>query len=277
MFRASWKGTPMDMKSLKSGLGGDAVDGAVVVSRVADGQWHALDEDVVVGRGYSERRPDGRLFVSVDAWREETFDLLAGVMVGGLPGPLYTVVDEADAGLTAGWVRAGFGVRRREWEYVVPTDPAVTGLGGAAVPEGVVVVPAGAADVGLLRAVDREIRVEVEASVGWSSMPAEVLARPVGETIVDPSKYAAAECGGRYVGLIRVVTVNRSRVGLVAVLAGERRRGIGRALLAHGLGELFRAGVGEAWADVQESNRAAMALFEGVGARSVSSNLELVR
>jgi len=264
----------MDTKSFKSGLGEGA---AVVVTCVADGQWHALDADVVVGRGYSERRPDGRLFVSVDAWRDETFDLLAGVMVAELPGPLYTVVDEADVELTAGWLRAGFGVRRREWEYVVPTDPAVTGLGGVSVPAGVVVVPAGEADEGLLRAVDREIRAEVEASVGWSSMPAEVLARPVGETIVDPSKYAAASVGDRYVGLIRVVTVNRSRVGLVAVLAGERRRGIGRALLAHGLGALHRSGIGEAWADVQESNRAASALFEGVGARSVSSNLELVR
>lgn len=32
------------------------------------------------------------------------------------------------AELLAGWQRAGFTVRRREWEYAVPTDPRVAGL-----------------------------------------------------------------------------------------------------------------------------------------------------
>lgn len=41
----------------------------VAVSRVAVGQWRVLEDDLVVGRGHSMRRPDGRLFVSIDAWR----------------------------------------------------------------------------------------------------------------------------------------------------------------------------------------------------------------
>ena len=81
----------------------------------------------------------------------------------------------------------------------------------------------------------------------------------------------------RYLGLVRVVTVRRPRIGLLAVRAEERRRGIGRALLAHALEAAHRAGFAEAWTEVQESNHAAAALFEGVGARPVSSNLELVR
>jgi ribosomal protein S18 acetylase RimI-like enzyme len=80
-----------------------------------------------------------------------------------------------------------------------------------------------------------------------------------------------------YLGLIRVVTVNRPRIGLLAVRAGERRRGIGRALLAHALGTLHESGFASAWAEVQEPNQAASALFESIGARPVSSNLELVR
>ena len=48
-----------------------------VITRVADRQWHALDDDLVVGRGYVEHRPDGRLFVSIDAWHDATFDRLA--------------------------------------------------------------------------------------------------------------------------------------------------------------------------------------------------------
>ncbi|WP_026413068.1 GNAT family N-acetyltransferase [Actinomadura oligospora] len=263
----------MNTKPFKSGLS----ENAVVITRVADGQWHALDDDLVVGRGYAAHRPDGRLFVSVDAWHDTAFGRLAEAMLAELPAPLHTVVDEADAESTARWRRAGFTVRRREWEYDVPTDPRVTGLVDVLPPPGVTIVPAGQADEGLLRAVDRAIRDEVEATVGWSSMPAEVLPRPDGDTIVDPSKYAVAATPDRYLGLIRVVTVRRPRIGLVAVRADERRRGIGRALLAHALGTLHRSGFAVASAEVHESNQAASALAEGIGVRPVSSNLELVR
>ncbi|TDD63562.1 GNAT family N-acetyltransferase [Actinomadura darangshiensis] len=264
----------MNTKPFTSGLSDDAL----MITRVADRHWHALDDDLVVGRGYAEHRPDGRLFVSIDAWHDAAFDRLAEAMPAELPAPLYTVVDEADGELTAGWRRAGFRIRRREWEYVVPTDPRVTGLDEVLPPSGVTIVPAGQADEGLLRAVDRAIRDEVEATVGWwQSMPAEVLPHPEGDTIVDPSKYAVAAAPDRYLGLIRVVTVHRPRIGLVAVRAGEQRRGIARALLAHALGTLHRAGFAVASAEVHESNQAASELFEGIGARRVSSNLELVR
>ncbi|MGW2826234.1 GNAT family N-acetyltransferase [Streptomyces sp. NPDC001443] len=263
----------MNTKPFPSGPG----ENALVITRVADRQWHALDDDLVVGRGYALHRSDGRLFVGIDAWHDATFDRLAETMVAQLPAPLYTVVDEADTGLTAGWRRAGFTVRRREWEYTVPTDPQVTGLGAVLPPEGVTIVPAGRADEGLLRAVDRAIRDEVEAGAGWQSMPAEVISRPEGDTVVDPSKYAVAAAPDRYLGLIRVVTAKRPRIGLLAVRAGEQRRGIARALLAHALDTLHRRGSAAAWTEVHESNRAATALFEDIGARPISSNLELVR
>ncbi|MER5596447.1 GNAT family N-acetyltransferase [Streptomyces sp. NPDC002265] len=263
----------MNTKPFTSGPG----ENAVVITRVADRQWHALDDDLVVGRGHAQHRPDGRLFVSIDAWHDATFDRLAETMLTQLPAPLYTVVDEADAGLTAGWRRAGFTVRRREWEYAVPTDPQVTGLGTVLPPAGVTIVPAGRTDETLLRAVDRAIRDEVEASVGWQSMPVEVISHPEGDTIVDPSKYAVAAAPDRYLGLIRVVRAKRPRIGLLAVCAGEQRRGIARALLAHALETLHHSGSAAAWTEVQESNRAATALFEGVGARRLNSNLELVR
>ncbi|GGX29753.1 GNAT family N-acetyltransferase [Streptomyces chartreusis] len=263
----------MDTKPCTSGLS----ENAVMITRVADRQWHALEDDLVVGRGYAKHRPDGRLFVSIDAWHDAAFDRLAEAMLAALPAPLYTVVDEADVELTAGWRRAGFTTRRREWEYAVPTDPRVTGLDEVLPPSGVTILPAGQADSGLLRAVDRAIRDEVEATAGWQSMPAEVIPRPEGDTIVDPSKYAVAATPDRYLGLIRVVTVNRPRIGIVAVRAGEQRRGIARSLLAHALGTLHNSGFTEAWTEVHESNRPATALFEGIGARPMSSNLELVR
>ena len=248
------------------------------VTRVADGQWHALEEDLVVGRGHAMRRPDGRLFVSIDAWHDAAFDQLADAMLTTLPAPLYTVADEADLESRAGWQRAGFTIRRREWEYVVPTDPRVTGLEAISPPPGVRTVPAGAADEDLLRAVDRAIRVEVEAGAGWQSMPAEVRPRCEGDTIIDPSLYTAAAAPDRYLGLLRLVTVTRRpRIGLIAVRAGEQRRGLAWAMLADALGRLHQCGIAAASAEVDQTNAAALALFEGIGGKRTGSSLELAR
>jgi GNAT superfamily N-acetyltransferase len=249
-----------------------------VINRVAERQWHAVEDDQVVGRGDTSRRPDGRIFLSIDSWHDAVFDRLADAMLADLPRPLYTVVDETDLDLTSCWQRAGFATRRREWEYVVPTDPQVTGLGSVLPPEGVTIVPVGAAQEGPLREVYDAIHDEVEATVGWDSMPAEVPARPDGTPLLDPSKYAVAAQADRYTGLIRVAgrITRQPRIGLLAVRSDHRRRGIARALLAHVLGSLHRSGVGTACAEVHESNEAAPALCESTGARRVNSNLELV-
>jgi ribosomal protein S18 acetylase RimI-like enzyme len=240
----------------------------VLISRVASGQWHALEDDLVTGRAETSRRLDGRMFVSIDAWHDETFDRLAETMLAALPKPLHTVVDEADRDLTARWRRAGFTTRRREWEYAVPT-----GLDAAPPPPGITIKAFGTAADAPLRALEQTIRAEVEAGLGWPDMPAEVLIRPT----LDPSKYAVAAEHGRYVGLLRVTMVTRlPRIGLIAVRADRQRGGIARALLAHTLGALHHVGKETASAEVSESNVAATALFEGIGARRVGSTLELV-
>jgi ribosomal protein S18 acetylase RimI-like enzyme len=250
---------------------------AAVITRVAERHWHALDDDRVVGRGEASPRSDGRIFISIDAWKGAVFEQLAGAMLADLQRPLYTVVDEADLDLTSHWVRAGFTIRRREWEYLVPTDPQATGLGSVLPPSGVTMVAVGEAEEGPLRTLDRAIREDVEATVGWQEMPAEVLASPDGATLLNPSRYAVAAHSDRYVGLVRVTPVGRQpRIGLIAVRSDMRRRGVARALLAQVLGSLHGCGIETAWVDVDESNWAATALFEGVGARRASSNLELV-
>ncbi|MFJ9787498.1 GNAT family N-acetyltransferase [Amycolatopsis sp. NPDC101161] len=246
---------------------------AVVITRVAARHWHALEDDVVVGRGEATTRPDGRTFLSIDSWHRSVFDQLADAMLADLPAPLYTVVDEVHTDLTAGWERAGFTLRRREWECLVPTAQRTT-----APPPGVTIVPRGSASEGPLRALDRVVRAEVEASVGWQEMPAEILPRTAGDTIVDPGLYAAAAEGDEYVGLVRVVQVTRlPRIGLIAVRADRQRRGIARALLTGVLDSLHQAGIPTASAEVNEANPAATALFESVGARRAGSTLELVR
>ena len=250
----------------------------VVITRVAQTQWHALEDDRVVGRGDASRRPDGRVFLSIDSWHGTVFDQLADAMLADLPTPLDTVVDEADLDLTSWWQRAGFTTRRREWEYLVPTDPRVTGLDSVRPPADVTIVPAGAANEGPLRELDRVVRDEVEATVGWQAMPAELLPRPDEIPLADPSKYAVAAQSDHYVGLARVAPMTRrARIGLIAVRADQHRRGIARALLAHVLHSLYRRGIETTSADVNASNTAAMALIESVGAWRAGSNLELVR
>lgn len=244
------------------------MNSAVVITRIAERHWHALADDRVVGRGEASPRPDGRLFVSVDSWEGAVFDQLANAMLANLPTPLYTVVDEADLDLTEHWHRMGFTTRRREWEYLVPT-----GIEPVPAPPGVTILGVGEAEEGRLRAVDRAIRAEVD----WLTMPAEMLSRPDGDTVIFPSRYAVAAHGDVYVGMARVATLTRQpRIGLIAVLAEQRGRGIARALLTSVLSSLHGNGFAAASAEVHESNTAAVALFEGVGAWRQSSNLELV-
>lgn len=246
---------------------------AVTISRVAENQWHAVENDLVVGRGHASRRLDGRTFVSIDTWRGAVFDVLADAMGADQSEPLYTVVDETDSDLAASWGRAGFSGGRRELEFVVPTEQRVAPL-----PAGVTIASAGEVEEGPLRLLDKAIRAEVEAGAGWQTMPAEVLPWQGGSRPMDPSKYTVAVLRDQYMGLVRLATMTRRpRIGLVAVLAGEQRRGIARALLTHALGGLHRAGTEAASAEIDEANTAALALFEGLGARRTGSNLELVR
>ncbi|TDD46209.1 GNAT family N-acetyltransferase [Kribbella antibiotica] len=235
------------------------------ISRVAENQWHAVENDLVVGRGYASRRLDGRTFVSIDTWRDDVFDRLADAMVADQATPLYTVVDETDRELTVGWERAGFTTWRREREVVVPTGPASTPI-----PAGVIIT---AADEEPLRELEQAIRAELD----WQTMPAEVLPWQGGTTPLDPSKYTVAKRNNQYVGLLRLATYTRQpRIGLIAVRADERRQGIARALLSQVLGDLRHVGVETVAAEINETNHAAIELFESFAARRTGSNLELV-
>ncbi|GGQ90364.1 GNAT family N-acetyltransferase [Kitasatospora griseola] len=247
----------------------------VMINRVDEAEWQAVADEQIVGHGDVSYRPDGRLFVSIDVWQDEAFDPLAEAMLGELPtAVLHTLVGGEDAELTARWERAGFAVERREWEYLLPTRAAVAGP----VPEGVTILPAGTADEGLLRELDRTVRAQVEVAVGWHTMPAELRPHPAGDTLIDPSLYAVAVVDGQYGGLIRVVSRgNRARIGLLAVRAECRRRGAGQALLGHTLAVLDEAGIGTAWTEIDQANTAATALFERFGARRTGHLAELVR
>jgi ribosomal protein S18 acetylase RimI-like enzyme len=248
-----------------------------VITRVDDLRWRAVEDDLVIGHAEASRRPDGRVFLGVDTWSGAAFDLLATAMLADLPGPLHTMVDEADHDLVARWERAGLTLRRRELEYLVATDPLDAGIDTTSAPADVTVLGLGAAREQPLHELLEVVRAEVDAAVGWDTMPVEMPPRPVG-TPPDPTKYAVAVAADRYVGLVRVIGRRRhARIGLIAVRADQRRRGIARAMLAEVLGGLHRGGVETASAEVDEHNGAGIALFEGIGGRRASGTLEMVR
>lgn len=74
---------------------------------VAGRQWHALDDDVVVGRASLLRRPDGRAFLAADAWKEEVTAALVRTVIEDVPGDLHSTVDENDAAQLALLTRLG--------------------------------------------------------------------------------------------------------------------------------------------------------------------------
>lgn len=258
---------------------------AVTIARAAHDEWHAVEDDLVVGRGYASARPDGRLFVGIDAWHDAVFDRLAAALLADLPRPLHAVVDESEPDASAGWARAGFAPHRREWHYRVtpgpadaPSDAPTASQSASSAPAGVTIVPAGDVREQPLRALDEVIRAEIAEGLGWPAMPVEIFRRPAGGRVADPSKYTVAARGDRYVALLRVVARKQhARIGLLAVRADEQRKGIGRALLTGVLDTLYHAGCTTASAEIDASNAAAIALFEGAGAERTGSNLELLR
>jgi hypothetical protein len=137
----------------------------MVIARVAAGvHWHALEDDVVVGRGHALRRPDDRTFISVDTWRDDVFETLATAMLDGLASPVYTVVDDDDREVLARWRSLGFVPSRREIELIVPTAPDCTGLTGDTLPPDAVIIPGADADEEQVRELDRALRKEPRRS-----------------------------------------------------------------------------------------------------------------
>lgn len=251
---------------------------AVTVTRVNQTHWRATAENLVVGQADASERPDGRTFISVDAWSDAAFDQLADRLLTDLDGPLYTVVDDTDPVLLARWKQHGLQLHRREREYRLPTNGDAVGAVLASPPAGVTLVTFGMADETRLRELDRDIRREVDATIGWSSMPAEVLSRPIGRTLIDPSRYAVAAREGRYIGLVRVSgRPQQPRIGLLAVRADEQRSGVGRILLALALHAVHEGGVDAVCTEVDETNTIAIRLLDRFGAQHTGTASELER
>jgi ribosomal protein S18 acetylase RimI-like enzyme len=238
--------------------------------------WHALDDDQVVGRAHLRRRPDGRAFVAADAWQEPVTRALLDAVAADVPGALYTLAAEDDAGQLALLAAAGYGVVRREDEFVIPIAPALAATAGL-VPAGVTIVSADEKESDRLARLDERLRQDVPGTDGWVNDPAEFRDYTFHEHF-DPRLYLVAVVDGEYAGLVRVWRGTRvPRLGLVGVLRWHRRRGVARALLHAAFTPLAERGIELVSAEADATNGPSQALLATLGARRTGGSVELRR
>jgi ribosomal protein S18 acetylase RimI-like enzyme len=248
------------------------------IIRVTPGvHWHALEDDVVVGRGHALHRADGRAFISIDTWADDVFVALAEAMTQDLPSPVYTVVADDDREHLGRWSLRGFVDNRREDEYLVPTAPEITGLRTAALPAGITLIGADQADVEQLRRLDQELRQDVPGYAGWVNNPEDWHRLRFENRFFDPTTYLVAVHRDEFVGLVRIMALPRQpRLGLIGVLPPYRRQGLARAMLAAAFRPLHERGTTGVSAEADESNPASRNLLRGVGAQRTGGAIELV-
>jgi GNAT superfamily N-acetyltransferase len=255
------------------------------VSRVTPGvHWHALEDDLVVGRGHALHRADSKVFLAVDSWRDDIFAVLAEAMIADLEQPVYTVVAADDREHLGRWARAGFTDNRREDEFAVPTDPAVTGLGGVLPPPGYTLVSADKVELAGLQQLDHELRREVAGSQTWSSPLEEFERATVASPFFDPATSLVAlhhpDAGAvdaQLAGLVRIQGARRQpRLLLLGVRPGHRRHGVARALLAAALGPLHERGVASVAAEADLTAGPAQTLLRSLGSTRTGGAIELV-
>jgi ribosomal protein S18 acetylase RimI-like enzyme len=250
------------------------------VVRVSPGlTWRALDGAKVVGAVTAFLRPDNRWLVYFDDCRADVYEPLLAAVAGNTGSDLYAIADEADREAAARFVRLGFTQSRREGIFLIPTDPASTGLGEVSVPDKTVIISAASADEDDLRLLDEALRADVPGSDGWVWDPSDFHEETFGPDF-DPATYlvAADTSSGSYMGLARVwVGRTRSRLGLIAVLPSYRRRGVAKALLARAFAVLHERGQVEVSAEIDDTNTATLTLLGGMGARRKGGTVEFVK
>jgi ribosomal protein S18 acetylase RimI-like enzyme len=159
------------------------------------------------------------------------------------------------------WLAAGWTIHRREDEYVVPTVP----------PAPHPFLHLEDVDLERLRLLDDELRQEVPGTAGWRWTHEDFVA----ETFSSPSVYLVTPA---YDGSCRVwLREPTPRLGFVGVRRSERRRGLGRALVAAALGETRALGFTQVTTEIDVENEASQGLFRSFDAHRIGGFVELVR
>jgi ribosomal protein S18 acetylase RimI-like enzyme len=251
----------------------------VVVRQTPPG-WTAWRDGAVVGRLSVLVRPDQRCFLVSHDCDADAYGPLLDAALAARDQDVYVELDEVVTDAQRACARRGFTVNRREHHYLLPTDPARTGLIRRGAPNGLGIISAAQADADRLRKLDDALRQEVPGTAGWRNAPQAFLRQTFEHPQFDPATYLVAihHGTGRYVGLVRVwITPGQARLGLIGVLPRWRRRGLAVALLAQAFGVLHDRGLLEATCEVDQTNTASNALMTSIGARRTGGHVELVR
>jgi ribosomal protein S18 acetylase RimI-like enzyme len=234
--------------------------------------WLAWAGGAVVGVLHPWRSPDGRLRLYYDKCRPDAY----GPLAAAIDGECVATVNATDTAALAALTAAGFTELRRENEYEIPVS-----LVTAAVPAGIEIVTADQTELEPLMLLDCAIRADIPGSEGWQPDPAWFREETYDSPFFDPQTYRVALDDGAYVGLARVWKPlpgrRYGRLGCVGVLAGYRRRGLGRALIAQAFAALAATGQAAVTAEADATNAASHALLTRFGARVTGGTIELHR
>jgi ribosomal protein S18 acetylase RimI-like enzyme len=255
--------------------------GVVQVRRLSpDLAWGACARDEGIGVVNALVRPDERCFVFFDSCRAEAYEPLLVAVAQDLGRDFHVTVDEADDKSRALLAQLGFVVNRRESEYLIPTDPQVTGLRGVGAPRGFVLVGADQVAEDRLRVLDDTLRQDVPGTDGWRWDEAGFREETFESPSFDPTTYLIAieQTSGDYAGLVRVWNNPVApRLGLIAVVPRYHRRGLAKALLARAFGLLHERAKTEVSAEVDDTNVASTSLLIALGARRTGGSIELIK
>ncbi len=242
--------------------------------------WRAFEAGESAGAVTAFLRPDDRWFVYLDSMcRADACAPLLAAVAENTGSDLYASIDEDDEhGLDLFNIQ-GFTVCRREGNYLIPTDPGITGLRPAPDPDGVVIISAADAYEDQLRLLDDALRQDVPGAAGWRWDPGDFHEETFGDGF-DPATYLVPvdAASGEYLGLVRVwLSPGRPRLGLIAVVRAHRRRGLASLLLERAFRVVHERGITEVTAEIDDTNAASRTLLGGLGARRSGGTVELVR
>jgi GNAT superfamily N-acetyltransferase len=238
--------------------------------RPESGDWLAWDGDRVIGVVHPWTGPDGRLRLFFGGCRPDALAPLAGAF----SGECFTTVDRADQESRAALAAGGFAEHRREDDFEIP----VTRF-DAPIPDGFRIVTADRTTLEGLAGLDARLRQEVPGADGWTVDLTWFREETFDSPFFDPLTYRVALAGEAYAGLARIWIGPRPapRLGLIAVLAQHRRRGLARALIAEAFAPLADRGVPLVTAEADATNQASQALLAGLGGHVVGGTVELRR
>jgi ribosomal protein S18 acetylase RimI-like enzyme len=243
-------------------------------------EWVAYDGDMEAGELSALVRPDGRCVAFLRPGQSPADELLLATAIADTGHDLHTLLDEFNY-LEIEWhTTLGFEVTGQESHVVIGVSAAAASLRDAAVPAGLKLISAADADEDRLRLLDDAVRRDMPGTDGWRWGAAGFRAQTLDSGFFDPALHlvAADEVSGEYAGLVRAWHHRRmSRLALIGVRPGYRRRGLARVLLAAVFGVLQDRGAPEVVAEVADTNTAALALLDDLGARRTGGAVWLVR